>query len=47
MLVLGGGVFTVGGLIGRFFPILETIPSVGKSTSVGECPLDVETIREV
>ena len=31
VLVLGGGVFTDGGSTGRFFPILETVPLVGKT----------------
>ena len=47
MLVLGGGVFTVGGFAGSFFPILEMIPLVGKTNWAMGFPPSVETARGV
>ena len=47
MLVLGGGVFIADGFTGRFFPILEMVPLVGKTTWAGVFPRGVETIRGV
>ena len=47
MLVLGGGVFTAGGPIGRSFPILEMVPLVGRETCAGKFPSAIETIKEV
>ena len=42
MLVFVGGVLIVGCPITRFFPMLETVPLVGKTTWIGGLPLGVE-----
>ena len=46
-MVLGGGYFTTGGPVGKFFPILEMVSPVGDGTWARECPPGVETIKGV
>ena len=37
-MVLGGGMFAAGGTIGKFCPILETIPPIDDGTCARELP---------
>ena len=47
MLVFVGGALTVGFPTARIFPILETVPLVGKTTWVGGFFLGVESTWEL